>query len=396
MAFFNVLLDTNVFINAKYDFNSSSLHNLRKYCDDGIACMITNDIITREVLHHIEVEVGLLASQAKNAIKNHSELVNALTLPVFDSIKATLLDAPKQLSTAYTSYIEGAIFLPNDGLSVVDLFNDYFTAVSPFEGRKEKKSEFPDAAIIMSIKRYISSNDHASLYVVTNDNGWHSALKNTSGIFLYKDLKSLLTEISKEQEELYKQIVSFVGGQIASLKERAEDWLLDQDWDSAIDEIEMCVECDEVDEVNVENIDLILEAIEYIDNKEEYAVAVLSGVAKIKVCFSYIDHTEEIYDREDHAWYNTVYGDGISEIAVPLSLSVSVILPDESNNVFDLDAPDFEELDRDAIVTIGYELIEQNENLCEPYYDVCPDCGQKIGLHNDGGNGFCIDCASNH
>ena len=77
-------------------------------------------------------------------------------------------------------------------------------------------------------------------------------------------------------------------------------------------------------------------------------------------------------------------------------MSVSVILPDESNNVFDLDAPDFEELDRDAIVTIGYELIEQNENLCEPYYDVCPDCGQKIGLHNDGGNGFCIDCASNH
>lgn len=35
----------------------AALHNLRKYCDDSIACMITNGIITREVLHHLEAEV---------------------------------------------------------------------------------------------------------------------------------------------------------------------------------------------------------------------------------------------------------------------------------------------------------------------------------------------------
>lgn len=40
--------------------------------------MFTNDIIIREVKYHIETEVGLLAAQAKNVIKNHGELINAV------------------------------------------------------------------------------------------------------------------------------------------------------------------------------------------------------------------------------------------------------------------------------------------------------------------------------
>lgn len=396
MATFNVLLDTNVFINAKYDFNGASLHNLQKYCDDGIACIITNDIITREVLHHIEADVGLLASQAKNAIKNHGELVNAITVPEFDKIKAILLDAPKQLSDAFNSYIEDATFLPNDDLSIVELFNDYFGSTAPFESRKEKKSEFPDAAIIMSIKRYLSSGDDLSLYIVTDDKGWHAALKDTPGVFMYKELKSLLTEISRKQEDLYKQIVSFVSEKIPPLKERATDWLLDQDWYFAVDELEMCVECDEINDVNVEEINLILDAIEYIDNREGYAVATLSGQAKLKIGFSYIDHAEEIYDREDHVWYNTIYGDGITEIDVPINLSVSVIFPNDRNDMFEFDSPDFDELDARTIVTIDYELTECKEDLRGPYFDICPGCGQKIGLHNDGGNGFCTNCAPEH
>lgn len=29
-------------------------------------------------------------------------------------------------------------------------------------------------------------------------------------------------------------------------------------------------------------------------------------------------------------------------------------------------------------------------------YNTCPDCGCGISHKNDGGNGFCIDCAQNH
>jgi hypothetical protein len=396
MTTFNVLLDTNIFINAKYDFDRASLHNLKKYCDDGIVIMFTNDIIIREVKHHIEAEVGLLAAQAKNAIKNHGELINAVTPPVFETIKATLLNAPQQLTAAFDSYMDGTIVLSNTGLSIIDLFNDYFVPNAPFEGRKGKKSEFPDAAVIMSIKQYLTLTENTFLHVVTDDDGWHNALKDIAGVVIYKELKSLLTRISKEQEDLYRRIVSFIGERMAFLQECAKDWLFDQDWDFAVDEVEMCIECDEVDEVDVIDVTLILDGIEYIDNRESYAVATLSGIAKIKISFSYIDHTEEIYDKEDHVWYNTVYGHGLAEIKAPISLSVTVMLPDEVNGELDLDPPDFNELDKGSLETIKYELTEQEDDLREPYFDICPDCGKKIGLHNDGGNGFCVDCAPNH
>lgn len=35
---------------------------------------------------------------------------------------------------------------------------------------------------------------------------------------------------------------------------------------------------------------------------------------------------------------------------------------------------------------------------CNPMdqYSMCPDCGMYFGIGNDGGNGFCIDCAWKH
>lgn len=395
MAVFNVLLDTNVFINAKYDFNRGSLFHLKKYCDDGIVCMLTNDIITREVTRHINSDVKLFASQAKNAIKEHGELTNAITQPVYESIKNELLAAPRILSDAFASYISGATPITSEGVSVTSLFDDYFNDVPPFEKKKEKKCEFPDAAIIMSIKQYMASAPGKSLCVVSNDKGWHDALAGTPGVKLYNDLKTLLTEISKEQV-LYKQIISFTVTQLPTLKENAESWLMEQDWQFALDEVEMCIECDEIEDTAVKEINLDLGAVEYIDSNGGDAAVTLTGIAKVTVSFSYIDHTEELYDKEDHIWYNTKYGNCVSEIEVPLRLSVPVFWTEGDSDSFDLDIPEFEELDRSSIEIIDYECTEQSDYLDDPYYDICPDCGQKIALYNDGGNGFCIDCALKH
>lgn len=39
---------------------------------------------------------------------------------------------------------------------------------------------------------------------------------------------------------------------------------------------------------------------------------------------------------------------------------------------------------------------EEYEEPIEDAYSACPECGRKINFDNDGGNGFCIDCAPNH
>ena len=55
----------------------------------------------------------------------------------------------------FSDYISIAEIITNNDVSVVELFNDYFTPKAPFEDNKDKKSEFPDATIILSIKDYI-------------------------------------------------------------------------------------------------------------------------------------------------------------------------------------------------------------------------------------------------
>ena len=39
---------------------------------------------------------------------------------------------------------------------------------------------------------------------------------------------------------------------------------------------------------------------------------------------------------------------------------------------------------------------EPEDDGYDDIFDTCPDCGCDISLANDGGNGFCIDCAWNH
>ena len=287
-----------------------------------------------------------------------------------------------------------ATVLPNDGLSVVELFNDYFENNAPFENREAKKSEFPDAVAIMSIKRYIAENGNSAICIVTDDNGWHSALSGCEGVHLYKDLKTLITEIYKsEEEDLYVRIAQYMGENLQAMQESIEQWFYAQDWTSSVDNIELCIECDEIEDLFVSDVKLTPNGIQYIDKDNGRAVASFSGIATIDLEFSYIDHAQEIYDREDHVWLNTVYGKGYTKISMPFSGSQSIFIPEEGE--YELEDADFDDIDLGTIEIVDFELTPYREDD-DPYYDTCPDCGNPIGIHNDGGNGFCTSCAPRH
>ena len=43
-----------------------------------------------------------------------------------------------------------------------------------------------------------------------------------------------------------------------------------------------------------------------------------------------------------------------------------------------------------------YNVLIDTNIFDDDYFSVCPDCGNPIGIRNDGGNGFCADCALRH
>lgn len=333
-----------------------------------------------------------MARQAKNAIKQRGELVNAITQDAYKSIEATILGAPKSLNAQFEKHMASATILPNTGLSVKDLFDKYFDKEAPFEGNEKKKWEFPDAAVIMSIKQHIKENPSTSFHVVTDDNGWHNALKDTTGITLYFSLSDLLTKIA-EEEDLYSKINQYMESCIAELRGWTEDWFVCQDWSTSVEEIDSCIECDELVDIYITAIDLVSDGIEYIDREDEFAAALCSGVVAFYLGFDYIDHTNEVYDREDRAYYNTIYGKGAVKLKVSFTGSVTVLIPKDGE--MELNSTSFDEVTIEDVEIVDYKLTPyRNED--DPYFDVCPDCGQPIGIHNDGGNGFCTNCSEYH
>ena len=73
-------------------------------------------------------------------------------------------------------------------------------------------------------------------------------------------------------------------------------------------------------------------------------------------------------------------------------------LESEDDEVFDS-----KEMELDVFTEQSFDLSAENRTSYEELarsdddtYDTCPDCGSRIGIDNDGGNGFCINCAPNH
>lgn len=393
MATFNVFIDTNIFIKNKFTFQAGPLDSLKKYCQKGYCTLFTNSIIMREVEKHISADVGKLASQAKNAIKKKPELVNAISKYEAELIAEKLLAAPGKLLTQFKTYVEDATFLPVDDLSLAAVFDDYFNVVPPFENKEDKKAEFPDAVAIMSIKRYLQNTEDATMCVLSDDDGWKAAFEGQENVRIYKDIQSLLTEISKE-EILYKQIVQFVGNHVVDLSCVVEGWLYEQDCSSLIEGIGPCIECDTLEDLQIGTIVITPHSVDFIDAENQYAVVGFSGTADAIIDFSYLDHTEEVYDREDHVWLNTIYGTGSIEVNVPFTGTVTVLVADEEEEM-DFDDPKLNEIEWDDVQMTVLEMKEHRQND-DPFYNICPDCGEPIGIHNDAGNGFCTACSGRH
>lgn len=353
-------MDSNIIISAKYNFNGGALKSLKQYCDGGAATLYASDIVINEINKHIEGDAQIVARQAKNAVRQ-GVIYNALGDKVCEKIEKVILSSPQRLLDSFKRYIKNAIKIKYNDISVIDLFNDYFSNREPFESAKEKKSEFPDAAIIASIKKRVNSKSiNGTLYVITDDNGWHQALKGVKDVVVYKSLKEVLDEISKEQKQLYETIINYATENIAKVKSKVEDWLCFFDWTTEI-ERNSYIECDEIIDTEVEVKKLKVESVDYINNKDGYADVTLSGYANIKVEFDYIDHLEEIYDKEDKVWFNTKYGNGRAIISIPLELLVCILLPNKEDEGFSLGDIDYDYIPLQFAELEDCELFERNE-----------------------------------
>lgn len=211
-----VTIDTNILDAAKYDLSDgSTLQLLKNYVDDGIIKVVLSNIVVRESKNHLAKQVkrvcGIARKLRTEVLQESTEhLVNYVGLNRLLEIskdKDALIQKSEELFDNYVREINAEI-LDTDLINLETIIDDYFEINPPFEEGEKKRKEFPDAFIADQIKKRFGENEDVA--IVSNDNGFKKACKETPNHFFFGSLGALFDTINKEKEEAYTETINII------------------------------------------------------------------------------------------------------------------------------------------------------------------------------------------
>lgn len=416
--YYKVFLDTNIYDGANYSFHNAMFSLLRKMTEDGALQLKINSVVEGEVKKHIGRDVKVAAKKLLEAVKDRS-LSSFRNIPSFQNY--LMIPNPKDWVQKAEEEFEEFLISCNcdrisiNGIDVEKIMENYFNQKWPFEAAKT--DEFKDAFIVASIiKDIIGTEDVLGITedqtycVISNDKGFRAALEQgTVGIEdvrIFPGLKEF-TDYLAEKDNYAQHIKAFIesGNADDEIQEAVKE---------AINSADISVESLfwDIEELDILDIDEI-EYTPYIISVYDEGIAKVSFAVtcKVTVYYKYTDENESYYDKEDqcYLWQKIVELEEEYTVAfdMVLSLDVSNCKPemdeDDEEILFEdyTESPSCIELEKDRCIST--EVVSETD----PFYedldgeydyatDVCPDCGSPIGIANDGGNGFCINCAPNH
>ena len=150
------------------------------------------------------------------------------------------------------------------------------------------------------------------------------------------------------------------------------------------------------------------------------AVVMLDVDYHLKVWYKYLDEENSYWDKEEnkYLWKTQIEKEGVYHVNFSMVISLDItecVVPEDWNPNSDYDFSDKEVVFNDYFDTPTRVVLSET-NLIEDYviengnpfcvyeengrlivdkpYSQCPDCGTPIGIHNDGGNGYCVICST--
>jgi hypothetical protein len=173
-----VFLDTQIFDQANFDFDSDALSTLVKYSKAGRIALhlseITAEEIRKKIRDRAKAAVRLLEPLRKNRDIGIIRALGRAGQIHADALTLTQRDIERPLFARFEEFLrEAAVAVEpivggNEQLRAV--FRSYFDVRPPFEHRAEKKHEFPDAFAAAEIALWCAQNEK-SAYFVSGDKG---------------------------------------------------------------------------------------------------------------------------------------------------------------------------------------------------------------------------------
>lgn len=224
-------LDTDVIQATGFNFTSGALHQLPKQLPPTMRLLMT-EVVCREIAKHRMKSVHDALARFKSACDEVRRVTGAELQKVEKLIKPAYI--ADQSSRTFGRELESfVVACRGEALGIagqdaaLDLFNAYFDEASPFENKKDKKSEFPDAMSLWLLERHAIANDTLGI-VVSGDNGWGNYANSSARLYRVESvdaLTSLFAATDEHSAKITALLIELAQDPSSVLSERLEEEL---------------------------------------------------------------------------------------------------------------------------------------------------------------------------
>lgn len=185
-------VDTSILRTYNYRFENGILQHLIKFSNSKIDLVFSDIVINEMTSHLVENEnrakssmttaVGIIANTRGLSKKElQSSIENTLEFSAVRSVIKKRIDEFKMATNA--KFVDTSQYV-----RIENIVTAYFNQQAPFENRKDKKHEFPDAIALHGLEAYAKSMG-TLMMVVSADKGWKNFCKSSKYLICIEDLK---------------------------------------------------------------------------------------------------------------------------------------------------------------------------------------------------------------
>jgi hypothetical protein len=192
------------------------------------------------VVRHLSNNLAETKASAVLALNKLARTWNA-DATIGDKAISTLtggIDPSEMAKRSWCEYVElvGAEILSASSVPASDLFSRYEQVLPPFEDKKDKKHEFPDAIALLTLEAWAIENN-AKVLAVSHDVGWQKFCDDSHHLVMMQDLSQALALFQNEANNQQVRAIArtIVPDDRLKLKSSIEDALKRQAWKISFD-----------------------------------------------------------------------------------------------------------------------------------------------------------------
>lgn len=358
-----VLIDTNYFVAKQYRVDTDEMKRFKELTEINRVQFVYNTVLIEEYKSNITtMENRMLAALKKFYNSGHSVKDYFKQNKMEIEIDVIISDFKKSISSKHRDqFLTFVSQLKGTDIGLVEsekIFEKYFSLEPPFEERK--KTEFPDAAIIFSLEKWInlSCDKGDEVYVVTRDEGFKKGIENL-------DMRNMDIQVT---EDLIPIFNIFTEIDVSRIFKSEEGTIKDYFQSYMEEDLLLCIKEDHIseyeiivnnysndEEVNDLDItDIYIDELNFIeasyDESGKFFLIVLKAdvYGRILVKYTYDDYENAYYDSEikEYLFVETVNGECEDDFNLDFYVHLKVSQKTLKKLAFDeeIEYEDFEEI----------------------------------------------------